>query len=60
EKYKRNITEFDKTDVRTPEWTTVTPSAIYDLQGRMVGWGTDCRHLSPGIYVVNGRKLLVE
>ena len=60
EKYKRNITEFDKTDVRTPEWTTVTPSAIYDLQGRMVGWGTDCRHLSPGIYVVNGRKVLVE
>lgn len=58
EKYKRNIMEFDKTDVRAPEWATTAPSAIYDLQGRVVGWGTDCRHLSPGIYVVNGRKVI--
>ena len=56
EKYRRSTKEFDKTDVETLEWATMAPSAIYDLQGRVVGWGTDTR-LPSGIYIINGKKV---
>ena len=31
---------------------------VYDLQGRFIGKGT--KHLKPGIYIVNGKKLIIK
>ena len=64
-KYGKAIKEFDKTDdITEAEIQTGidgdTPCAIYDLQGHIVGWGNYIRHLSPGIYVVDGKKRVVR
>ena len=64
-KYGKDINEFDKTDdiTETEILTDVeveAPCAIYDLQGHIVGWGNNVRHLSPGIYVVDGKKMVVR
>ena len=59
EKYKLCTREFDKTDISDiPAWMPKAPSAIYDLNGRLVREGTDCRQISPGIYIVNGKKVV--
>ena len=38
---------------------TTTTKAVYDLSGRKVA-NSDMRHLQKGIYIVNGRKMLVK
>ncbi len=33
---------------------------IYDLSGRVVGQGSDHTHLKKGIYIINGRKMMIN
>lgn len=41
------------------QMTTATSNTVYDLQGRRAANGTSVRHLTRGLYVINGRKVLL-
>ncbi len=38
---------------------TIVNNGVYDLQGRKVST-TDIQHLTPGIYIVNGKKIVIR
>lgn len=61
-KYSNSIKEFDKTvisEART-DIGREKSRAIYDLQGRIVNMEGHERHLSPGVYVVGGKRMVVR
>lgn len=58
-----DITIFDKIDDAT-NITSITndvaPKGVYDLTGRLLRSGNSTLGLTPGIYIVDGRKVLVR
>lgn len=38
----------------------VTENAVYDLQGRRLDAGKSCDSLAPGLYIVNGKKIVIR
>ena len=40
--------------------TSTGESGIYDLQGRKIGQRSEVKGLKPGIYIVNGKKIVIK
>lgn len=62
--FKSETTEID--GVREYRADTPYPGGVYNLQGRCVATeeqvldGTWRQHLAPGIYIMNGRSIIVK
>jgi hypothetical protein len=44
----------------TSQDANLTDDRIFDLQGRLVGRQRDRDHLPKGIYIINGRKFMIQ
>lgn len=56
----REIISSDTIDSSKPAGSSSHAGIIYDLNGRKVATASKTKHLSKGIYILNGKKMVVK